>query len=630
MCGFLGELTLERLLDEPEFDELLALSRQRGPDAHRICRHGQWVQLGFNRLSILDLRDQAMQPLVTPSGRYALVFNGEIYNFRQLVHELGIDEDRLRSRSDTEVVAHAIDGLGIEPAIRRLNGMFAIAVVDLLERRGVLARDFAGIKPLFWGRSGRHLVFASQFDQVFRHPVLAATTSVDPAGLRDYIQLGYMVDPNTLFSDVHQVPPGTMVVISPDLSVRLKTFCRWEHPGQHSRHLETDEATQRRFDQVMAQVVSDQLVADVPLATFLSGGIDSPLVTAYAHDARPDVTAYTVSFAGTERDEADHAREYALAMGLVEGSSHLVQPIVAEEADTLVDRHFASFPEPLGDHSSIPTWLITGEARRRFTVMLSGDGGDELFWGYPRFRRFAAHSRYFALPRWIRRTLPAVSSRIGANLPGTESTSHGVAKPTLGDWVLHHHSVTRPAIARHLLPDSDLTEETRSLYRLEGSPGREQVLQWLRWNEFYGHLQRVLTKVDRASMGHGLEVRVPFLDRRILDLAFGLRPQHRGHPELKHVLRVALRRKLPGAAIRSEKQGFGVPIGLWLRGPLRERIEDTLLGTRLFAAEVFDVPAVRTMVAESLNQCGSDDPAGTMSTWTLFALQSWALRYGLV
>lgn len=613
MCGLLGEFT-HPLSPEPIFGVLLGLSRHRGPDQQEVWTDGQFCRLGFNRLSILDLSERGKQPVISPSGRYVLVFNGEIYNYKALQRQYGIPDTALRSQADSEVLAHLADRLSAEALAQALNGMFAIALYDRLEATLTLMRDFAGIKPLYYGRSGNTFVFASQFDQVFRHPAFQGKLQVDPAGLFDYTALGYMAPPRTVFRDIRQCLPGQWLRVDAQGRFTEGFFCTW--PAERVGEPIKEEAPAlQALDTALDQVVRDQLVADVPVGVFLSGGIDSPLVAAYAGKHKPDITAYTIGVENPELDESAQASAYAQAFGL----RHKVIPFTTDELLRETERHFAALPEPFGDYSSLPTHLITQIARQENTVMLSGDGGDELFWGYPRFLNTLRHAPWFRYPGPMRRVGAGLLRRSGRYV------SHAVSsEASVEDWILGQQCHNKPSDLRTLLPGLHFSPEVQALYKPEQDiHTQESLLQYLRWNEFYGHLQRVLAKVDRISMGNSLEVRVPLLDHRIIDLAWQIDPcLGIRHHEPKYLLKRLLQQKLGHTPVNRSKMGFSVPIRQWLQGPLREDLRSHLLDMPLFGAPYWNTPELESRVCRFLN----GDQGSEWGMWILYAMQKWWVR----
>ena len=403
MCGFLGEFSFNSnsVTSEDSFLQLLELSKHRGPDATEVYRTTQ-CQLGFNRLAILDLSEKGNQPKTSPSGRFSIVFNGEIYNFKELASTYELLD--LKSTSDTEVIVHLLDRIGVRNTIASLNGMFAISIFDTKEDRFYISRDFAGIKPLFYGIGEKGLVVASQFDQIFKHEWIKDRLNFHVEAVKDYFGFGYMPAPNTIYKSIRQVQPGELIEFNRDGETEqhfITYFFKTQNTGKSNvtTSLEND----------IRNAVKRQLVSDVSVATFLSGGIDSPLISAYAKEEKEDIEAFTIKVDHPELNESEIARSYASHLSL---KQHVVA-LTESEILGHVNDHFLAYPEPFGDYSSIPTYVITKEAKKRHTVMLSGDGGDELFLGYPRMLDVLKKRFWFKFPLLLRKTMVKITNTFG-------------------------------------------------------------------------------------------------------------------------------------------------------------------------------------------------------------------------
>lgn len=616
MCGFFGEFT-DSLSDEKGFLGILNLSVKRGPDQQGTWTNGVNCRMGFNRLAIIDTSERGRQPLISPSGRYAIVYNGEIYNYRALKKKYGIPDSRIRSTSDSEILAHLFDETGIENTARELNGMFAIAVYDGKTNSLSLMRDYAGIKPLFYGTSEEGVVFASQFDQVFTHPAIRNNMQIDPEGLYDYLALGYMCPPRTVFTNIRQCEPGELITID-GIHKRTHAIFRRFDTLVHGTVPEESADAAGELDALLGEVVSDQLVSDVPVGLFLSGGIDSPLIAAYAGQNKPDITAYTIGLSDSNLDESVKAGEYAKALGL----KHEVISFGKEEMLEINDRHFETLTEPFGDYSSLPTYMVTRISRERNTVMLSGDGGDELFWGYPRFLKAVNQMDRFRMPFFLRRYAAGIQRMMGKKVSFASSDYR-----TMHDWILGRQSYNNARVLHEVLPGIRFSEDVLRYYTPPGKIDSEpDMLQWMRWNEFYGHMQRVLAKVDRTSMGSSLEVRVPFLDLRMIEFAWkldgglGIR-----HQTPKLLLRNALQRKLGDVPVSGRKKGFSFPLKKMMLDGLREDVRMHLFDKPLFGSDYISTPGWNQCVNRFFNE-GQGNEWGI---WIMYALQKWASRYGL-
>ncbi|WP_298894546.1 asparagine synthase (glutamine-hydrolyzing) [uncultured Psychroserpens sp.] len=611
MCGFLAEFTFgtTSVSEAAHFQNLLSLSKHRGPDATQTEK-GSNYQLGFNRLSILDLSPNGNQPKQSPSKRYHVVFNGELYNYKDL--EIRYELSNLRSTSDSEVLVHLLDKIGVEQTITELNGMFAITVKDLQTGNIYLIRDFAGIKPLFYGVSSKGIVAASQFDQVFKHMWFKDHLQLRSELVKEYFGFGYMQSPNTIYDTIFQVNPGTFIQINSDQSIEEKQYSVFNDVKPTSRQSDTivnDLKTK------INKAVKRQLMSDVPLATFLSGGIDSPLITAIAKQEHPNIEAFTVSVEDKQLDESDDAMAYAEHINV----NHKVEHVKTEELVNLIDEHFSKFPEPFGDYSSIPTYLISKKARETNTVMLSGDGGDELFFGYPRMLDVMHKAHWFKIPFALRRPLIRLTNRL--KITNSWAPYHF---KTIDEWVKEKHTYIFKDKLNGFFKDQKLSKEMHKLYTVSN---HSNTLSWLRYNEFYAHMQRVLIKVDRMSMANSLEVRVPFLDKEVIDTALHYLPENfENEEDLKRPLKLVMETHYPKSLINKQKKGFSVPINSWLRHELKKDVEKVILETPFYGAEIINLQAVKKYIEDFYN----NKHESAWGVWHIYAWQKWAISQQLV
>jgi len=574
MCGICGEFgitdppSLERVAD------LTHLMRRRGPDDEGLWTDDTHCALGFRRLSILDLSPAAHQPMLTPDGRYVLVFNGEVYNFGELRAELEQRGWRFRSTGDAEVVLCALAEWGIK-ALERFNGMFALAFYDTLEKTLLLARDHAGIKPLYYARAPQGLIFASQYDQIIHHPWTRGF-QVSGEALHLYLGLGYIPSPYALLDNTHMLEAGTWLQVDSGGRIRQGRFFEFPQYAEPTLH------GQEAYEAVHAAVVNAvrrQMISDVPIGAFLSGGIDSPLVTAVmqAISDQP-ITAFSMKTDDPTLDESGDASAYAEQFGV----EHVLEEFSAQDALDYLSAVVSASSEPFGDYSIFPTMLIAKLARSQVTVMLSGDGGDELFWGYPgRFISVLKSAQAFRKPHPVRIAEWGVRKVFGFG-SGSWNAKHFA---TVGQWYqakhIHNHHISQ------IFPGLPGWPKQYGTYHYSGHQV-DEVAQWMRWNEFVGHLERVLLKVDRASMYHSLEVRVPLLDREVIDVA--LKTDWRDCLDIdQQIGKLPLRRALARYSTYQtlQKRGFSVPMDSWLRGSLRPVFEEEVLAQPdLFGFEI--------------------------------------------
>jgi asparagine synthase (glutamine-hydrolysing) len=590
MCGLAGFLARDGL--PPGAQGLLeGMTRclvHRGPD-----EDGHWmdaaagVALGHRRLSILDLSSAGSQPMHSHSGRYVLVTNGEIYNHLDTRASLASEgaQPAWRGHSDTETMLAAFDRWGIEAALERFVGMFAFAVWDWQERRLTLARDRLGEKPLYYDSHRGTLLFGSELKALRAHPDCPAAVDLEQVAV--YLHRGYVPGPRSIYSGIRKLPPGCFLQVGAASATADLPAPRayWSLAEVVERGLErpfrgTDREAIERLEHELARAVASQSVADVPLGAFLSGGIDSSTVVALMQkQSARRVKTFAIGFEEDRFNEAPHARAVARHLG----TDHTELIVTPREAMAAIQRLPGLYDEPFGDSSSIPTFLVAELARRDVTVSLSGDGGDELFGGYTRYGRA---QRLWSLLRLLP---PAGRKLAAAGVGGYLARFIRSASPgALYDEVMLDPDASgvvaglagRPAassIGLALLPGG------RSFYEAMMSADGTTYLP-----------DDILVKVDRASMGVSLESRVPFLDHRVVEFAWSL-PFHmkRRGGQGKWLLRRLLEKHVPGGLFDRPKQGFGMPVGDWIRGPLRDWAESLLDAADLAHEGTFDAARVQ-------------------------------------
>jgi len=606
MCGICGELHFEPADKDSslEFERLIDMMARRGPDDR-----GSWAddtcRLGFRRLAILDLSPAANQPMIA-DGRFALVFNGEVYNFRELRDELERAGESFRTTGDTEVVLRSLIRWG-KDALDRFNGMFALGFYDAQRGSLLLARDAVGVKPLYALFDRKGIFFASQYDQIIAHP-WAAQRSRSAAAIGLYLRFGYVPAPYAVLKGTEMLEPGCWIEATADGAVRRGRY--YTFPVYRQPDLRGDEAFEA-VDAAVTAAVRRQMISDVPLGVFLSGGIDSPLVAAKAAAASGSLRAFTIGSDDPQLDETDDATAYGRHLGL----AHVVEEYTPAKAIDWLDRVIDACGEPMADASIFPTMLVSSMARREATVMLSGDGGDELFWGYSgRLSAVLKRAKEFRQPYWLR-----AGRRTAYRLSGSPDGTAHLRWPTVGNWYRSVHTrLSEPALAKIFIDMPRLPADF-TLFDYDGWQP-DETAQWLRWNELTGHLTRVLLKVDRAAMYHSLEVRVPLLDREVLDVAMRidwatcLRPDT---GEGKQPLRRSLARHAP--ILNSAKRGFSVPMAQWLRGPLLPLFREKVLGRSELLGLAFRPGAMEALLNDHLS--GRTDQSRWL--WTVLSLALW-------
>jgi len=613
MCGIVGYAG-RNVLDTPTLLSMCDSLTHRGPDDSGVWNSpDRNVGLAHRRLSIIDLSPAGHQPMAGATGRVHIAFNGEIYNFLELKEELAAAGHEFRSSSDTEVVLAAYRQWG-ESFVERLGGMFAIALYDEDRQMLFLARDRAGEKPLFVWETADRLVFASELKAILLLP--DAPRRLDPHALEQYLAWGYVPVDACILAGVRKLAPGTMLrydVARGQSSIRRY----WELPVYDGRAKQADiEELSDELGVLLEGSVRRQMIADVPIGVLLSGGVDSSLVTAIAAkiSSKP-VKTFTVAFPGHEAfDEAPFARLVASHFG----TDHVELPAPRVEPDIL-PMLMRQYDEPIADSSMIPTYLVSRLIRQHATVALGGDGGDELFGGYPSYvwaMRIARAQSF--VPSLVRSGLAAVARRLPVTLRGRNVA---IAFGGKGYDSLQHLGVyfSRPWRER-LLPglSNGFSPERKRLALTEGAQTLLQAAQRIDFRSYM--VDDILVKVDRASMLNSLEVRAPFLDPAVIEFAFGRVPDDlkASTSERKILLRRLAGRVLPPALDLKRKQGFSIPIGDWLAGEWKDVVRDTL------RESMFDRSAIEELFAA---QASSGVHAHRL--FSLMAFELWRKQYGV-
>jgi asparagine synthase (glutamine-hydrolysing) len=615
MCGLSG------FVSAAPADELVAgvhrmcdAIAHRGPDDS-----GEWIDadagvaLGFRRLSIIDLSPAGHQPMLSASGRWVITFNGEVYNFEELRRELS--DVQYRGHSDTEVMLAAIERWGVEAAVKRFNGMFAIALWDRETRRLHLIRDRMGVKPLYYGFAGKSFVYGSELKALKQHRDFDAR--IDRHALQLFLRFLYVPAPFSIYEGIRKLMPGTILTFDP-ATRQIETQTYWsareaaEHGAAH-RFAGSEEDAARELEQLLRDSVRLRMIADVPLGVFLSGGVDSSIVTALMQaESRIPVRTFTVGFNESAYDEAPFAKAVARHLGTDHTELYMSEDDVVE----VIPKLPAIYDEPFGDSSQIPTHLVSMLARRHVTVSLSGDGGDELFGGY---------TRYFVGQRlfpWLART-PAIAGRVLTAL-SPRAWDRLLFRPRVGERI---HKVARVMATND--PDAMYFE----LVSHWNNTAAAQVTDRANWPRLDDPVERmmffdqisylpddILTKVDRASMAVSLEAREPLLDYRLVEFAWTLplAMKVRGGSG-KRILKKVLDRYVPSSLIERPKMGFGIPLESLLRGRLRDWAESLLDPAAMRAQGLIDAGAVRAKWDEQLAGRGE----WKYHVWAVLMLQAW-------
>ena len=645
MCGIAGFLDPIGLSADELTGRLAAMVEtlvHRGPDAD-----GLWIDpesgaaLGHRRLSIVDLSAAGAQPMTSANGRWVTVYNGELYNTPELRAEVERANPAVhwRGHSDTEVMLEAVALWGVAATIERCNGLFAIAFWDRRERSLWLVRDRLGIKPLYWARlPNGGLLFGSELRALRRHP--SFTAQIEPGSVAAYLRSACVPAPQTIYRDTYKLAPGHLMSVR--AGERPAVSCYWDLRGiaaDGQRHIETRDESEvsDELEALLSDAVKRQMVSDVPLGAFLSGGIDSSLVVALmqAQSSRP-VRTFTIGFRDKRYNEAEHARLIAKHLG-TDHTELVVEPTVA--LDTIA-RLPDIYDEPFADSSQIPTFLVSELARRSVTVSLSGDGGDECFAGYVRHHwidRLAAWNRLVPTPisqamaAGLQMLSPAAWDTIFRPLPAR-------LRPTfLGDKIhkaaalialggtdrMYRRMIAQwadPSQVMHGVDEPPTVWDDPSIVRDIPDPSAR-----VRYFDTAQYLpDDILTKVDRASMAVSLEARVPLLDHRVVEYSWRLPKSALMQGTTgKLPLRKLLARHVPRELFERQKAGFAIPIGDWLRGPLSSWAADLLSEPALAEHGLFDGGAIRQAFAEHL--AGRRDRQREL--WTVLMFQAWYKRW---
>ena len=609
----------------------------RGPDGDGIwADEAAGVAFAHRRLAIVDLSETGAQPMVSESGRFVITYNGEIYNFPILRQHLEAENITFRGGSDTEVLLNAWEHWGAERTLSSLNGMFAFAIWDRQESSLTLARDHFGIKPLVWYHSPQGLLFASELKALLRDP--SCPRKIDPSSVAAYLRHGSVPAPWTIFTHVQKLEPGTLLTWRPG---EVPSISRYWSPvtaameGQKYPHTLPFDTLVNDGEALIGDAVEQQLMGDVPLGAFLSGGIDSSLVAALMQQrSARKIDTFTVGFAEPVWDESSHAKAMASHLG----TRHHTLMTSGHDMLSLVEEIAGIYDEPFADSSQLPTLLLSRLVRKHVSVALSGDGGDEVFAGYERYGWGLKLAQYQGhMPLRLRKLAATVAHHLPTGLIDTVLHISSANRRHVG------HKAKRVAALgatadfisgyRELLSQSNdpcaftlvSSEHHPAAYIKATTDGIENTLVRMQIIDSLSYLpDDILVKVDRASMSTGLEVRVPLLDHRIWTWASRISPQdRRAGANGKLLLRAVLKRHAPEPLFSRPKAGFAVPLASWLRNELRPWAEGLLEPSNLEHAGIFNVDAVQKIW--TLHLSGSQDHAPLL--WSILIFESW--RRGL-
>ncbi len=606
MCGIFGEIGV--LSDLAEFEDILNKSGKRGPDDQQILESNQNVRFGFNRLSILDLSEAGRQPMWSQDERWLVMMNGELYNHLEL--RARIKEVRWKGHSDAETLTEAIAMWGFEKTLFEIDGMFAIAAWNVKEKRLFLARDFAGIKPLFFGWNDQTFIFSSQYDQIMLHSA-CCKKELNPAVLRLYLEQHFMPAPFGLYQNTAQLEPGEWMSI--DLQIRQQKSRYWDFPEWVESDLFDEDKSLEWLDYTLSNSVKAEMLSDVPLGAFLSGGIDSPLITFFANrQTKEPLKAFSIGSDSPIHDESSLAIDYAKQIGV----EHTLERMNSQSALAYWDNAMSALHEPIGDFSLLPTYLVSYLAAKQVTVALSGDGGDELFFGYERFWSILKNPMWHHIPWAVRYGIYGIDRLLTKN----QNINGGLLSKSPGHAHRKLHSRFTEGQIESVIPSlRDISPpENYRTYAYVGK-NKDQILQQMRRAEFYGMMQKTLRKVDLASMENSLEVRVPFLKKSFIEASFRINPHlSYGANQRKTLLKKLLISHLPKSPIDPVKRGFSIPLSKWIRKELKEPFRDLFEQKHLLQHYGFSKKGIDLMLVEHEN--GQD---AKWPLFTMYALLDW-------
>ncbi len=633
MCGIAGFFSTDCISEgESRLRDAVAALRHRGPDGSGIWHDaGAGIGLAHVRLKIVELTDAGAQPMHSADGRFVITYNGEIYNHLALRRELiaGGAAPGFRGGSDTETLLAACAAWGVEAAVRRCAGMFAFALWDRHERRLYLVRDRLGIKPLYWGHTAGSLIFGSELKGLL--PLQTASPVLHQDAIQDFLHYGFIPAPLSIYQGIKKLPPGAMLICSHDAEPVETHYWSMADVVNAPRHCQLPEAVDA-MDDLLQSVVRDHLMADVPVGVFLSGGIDSALVTALMQRAgSKPLRTFSIGFAECSHDEAMHAARVARHLD----AAHTELRVSPAEALAVIPSLAAMYDEPFADSSQIPTALLARLTRSQVTVALSGDGGDEMCAGYNRHvyancllkpamgmpRQLkqgvawgldaATPARWDAAAAWLPRRLrpPQAADKLHKLAAILRAPPDSLYAALLATWPDASSTLPGAGTCRVIFGDAAVSARLNGL---------GEHLQYLDTTTYLP--DDVLVKVDRATMAVGLECRVPLLDHRVIEAAWTLPWSLRARGVTgKWLLRKVLERYLPRTLFDRPKTGFAVPLADWLRGGLRDWAEAMLEPKRLETAGVLEPSMVRALWQQHLSGRHNRHQA----LWNILTFQAW-------
>ena len=629
MCGIYGYLSTDKKIDRDILRRMGNALKHRGPDGEgeEIQQTAEWgIGLGHTRLSIIDLSPAGRQPMCNEDGTIWITYNGEIYNFRELRIELERNGHCFKSNSDTEVIIHLYEEKGVR-CLERLNGMFALAIWDRRERTLFLARDRIGKKPLHYCLHNGGIVFGSEIKALLKHPEVSK--EIDLGGLSKYLSYEYVPAPDTIFKSIRKISPGYFLLYK-DGDLRTEKY--WDIPlSDNPIGYKTEDEYVEELREILERSVRSRLVADVPVGVFLSGGLDSSMVAAMAKRSNKDIECFSIGFEEVSFDERKYAAKVAQSINLKQNLRIFSTSQMLENLEALP----RLLDEPLADASIMPTYLLSKMTSEKLKVALSGDGGDELFAGYPTYQAHKLITYFDSLPdsvkeiaRSLARSLPVSDANISFDFK-VKQFLRGAGVSSEIRFFRWMGGLT-DSEKRELLSD-DLKAALRhqnsyqDIFRYLNQSGLTKDLERILYLSMKLYLQDdILVKVDRAAMANGLEVRCPLLDLEFVEFACQLPTKYKLKGlQTKYLLKKAARGILPDEIIDRRKKGFGIPIARWLRNELKDFMCDSLNETKLKRQGFFNYSYIKKLIDDHLERKVDNRKA----LWSLLVFQIWHETY---
>ncbi|HWB24560.1 MAG TPA: asparagine synthase (glutamine-hydrolyzing) [Chitinophagaceae bacterium] len=605
MCGIAGTYNFKRGdLHKGFMQRCLVTMHHRGPDSQCLWDNAENYITGFCRLAIRDLGPKGNQPMLSDCGNYCITFNGEIYNTGHLRQLLQPYRTTFISTSDTEVLLYSLIHLGPETTLKAADGIFAFAFYNTKQNSLILARDRVGVKPLYVGSSGKGVVYSSQYDHIINHPYFK-NENINVSAIGSYLSLGYIPENLAAVTNTSLLLHGHYYMVDKD---GINAHQYYAYPAKQTGAI-------KDLDEILASSVQSQLVSDVPLGTFMSGGVDSTLVTYFANQ-KATINSFTIGIKDNKMDESEAALQFASIFN----TRHQCRFISPADLLNLIDDNTKAFSEPFADFSSLPTLMLSKFAREKVTVALSGDGGDELFWGYPRNISALKNINLYKGGALIKK-----SKILAAKFKNRASFTVSRHWKEKDFFSYYYHTLFITGALRWLpniftedaAEDYYYTKIKNAGYQLSND---DDYMNFVRTLEMDTHLQRILLKVDRASMYHSLEVRVPLLGNQVLDASAALGYSNcikKGQGKIN--LKESLINKTNEQLVLKPKKGFVIPMNDWMRGDLKKDITEKLLNMPQHLAVMFNRQSLEELLAEHMT--GTND--WSWFIWAVYSLVNW-------